>query len=65
MNTWKPLKDECSNIEGRYLVVIGDAEIAIASYRKYMDRFEFFRDHGVLPLRVTHWMELPPLPKDL
>ena len=64
MDAWENVKNRAPDVAGRYLVVVGRAEITIASCRRYMNGFAFFRDCEAEPLGVPHWMNLPPLPID-
>lgn len=64
MNNWTNIKKARPDKKGRYLVVVGRAQIEIAECRKYMKKFEFFLEYNSsgLPVDVTHWMELPTKP---
>ncbi|WED42229.1 DUF551 domain-containing protein [Legionella cardiaca] len=59
---WNSMKQLKPGKDGQYLTVVANSQIQICNYNKFKDQWK--NDIApLIPVTVTHWMELPSLPK--
>ena len=73
MGEWISITDRLPEEEGDYLVIMENNVSMFGKVRHfrvysinhfYPDTVEWYDDDDVITFDVTHWMALPPMPKD-
>ena len=74
MKEWISVKDKLPDEEGDYLVIMEMNAMRFDKVRHfrvysidhfYPDTIEWYDNNDEITFDVTHWMPLPPMPKDV
>ena len=60
---WTPVTTSLPLKTGMYLVVVGWAQIQVANFNSNSAKWTIYDRDSLGNPNITHWMELPPLPK--
>ncbi|WP_115712641.1 DUF551 domain-containing protein [Legionella sainthelensi] len=60
---WISVSDSLPPKENDYLTVVSYAQIQICRFNPSTKKWDNYRANAGVGISVTHWMDLPPLPK--